>query len=235
MPRQSHVPPIAWDDFLGRQMVRGAWSDLRWFNVKLDSWSFDGAIFENCVFEDVIFSRFEAWSKSQTIFRDCFFSNCRWRPNGIGGGTVGDLRLERCTFEGGWWKGWICHEVELLGCALALELSNVSLAAVGPNRRRRNQIHGNDFSRANLRLFSLRGGVDIAAQSWNPDEHILIPNAKSKIIAALNAIDDTWSSINRRKGRAMLEVFLDEIDEGQADLLISKADLIDRDLAKLLS
>jgi len=162
------------DDPLWRQRVDGeSFTGQTWRRAKPTDWTLVATSFGDCRFENVTVSALDIHPRGgRTVFRDCELVDCRLRPHGpAGAGVVGDALSERCRFAGGWWKGWICPQVD---CVFALRMDDVSVNAdlADPLRRQetgrsRNRVEGNDFSAARLHDFALRGGADVRSQHWN--------------------------------------------------------------------
>jgi uncharacterized protein YjbI with pentapeptide repeats len=87
-----------------------------------------------------------------------------------------------CSFRKAWLKTFICHEAEFVDCVFSGVLKGVVFNGTPSSTdklgRTRNTYRGNDFTEAELRDVSFRGGIDLDSQRLPTDsEYFILRNA----------------------------------------------------------
>jgi hypothetical protein len=187
-------------------------------NREWRSFSIEGCQFERCSFENMR-SESGCWGagKVMSTYIDCVFDGAK-----INYMSAGHSRFEKCSFENVNLKDWWGFSMELVDCTFSGKLTKVIINGTVPPEdaidlgRTRNEIRGNDFTRAKLSDVGFRTGVDLTLQKFptGPD-YLLLPDAVTATQKARAKVI-RWTDLELRQ-EALFELrMLDEsIAEGQ--------------------
>ena len=220
-------------------------SGARFRRQKVDTWRVESAEITDCAFEHVTVGAalLALPQGSASVIRDCTFVDCRFGGRGPRGvGSLGAIRFERCEFVGGSIHGWLGHGADFVDCTFAGSLSEVTFFGRidDPDERGQtgkdcNTVVGNDFRRAELRGVGFRCGVDLGAQRFEPSRHLVLEQPGAQLPRVLEQLEDLPGE-QRGRARAKIGVLLDQVAEGQAQVLFDRDELSGRvpDLWRLL-
>lgn len=194
---------------------------------RLDQFSPEGTVFERCRFDGVhVSSASFGAGVVDSRFVECTFDNARLRMF-----SVGFARLERCSFEKVRIEEFFCRGLEMIDCTFSGTISGGWLSGTVPEEyagdlgRSRNEIRGNDFSRARLINVGFGGGVDLRQQRLpEGPEYVYVddfPGAVRRGRQAMLAHEDPGL---RRAAFALLDYWGILIDGGQRQQLLREKD-----------
>jgi uncharacterized protein YjbI with pentapeptide repeats len=117
--------------------------------------------------------------RTQSLFEDCTFVNCRFSF-----GSVGNVRLVRCRFESCEFENMFATDLEVIECSFSQTLIKKGVfhgRVPEPSQltppRTANEFRSNDFSEANLIDVDFRGGIDLTCQRLpSGPEYLFVPD-----------------------------------------------------------
>ncbi|MDR1443023.1 MAG: hypothetical protein LBJ02_11720 [Bifidobacteriaceae bacterium] len=122
--------------------------------------------FEDCKFDGILVDSL-AFGAGSALSE---YVGCSFDGASLAASSGDVARFVRCSFENVRIRDWYCWEVEFVDCVFSGVLRNVVFDGQVPemNRGRAgrdvNEFIGNDFSRADLRGVTFRGGIDLGRQ-----------------------------------------------------------------------
>jgi hypothetical protein len=208
------------EDFSGRQLPHGF--------VAV------GARFEDCRFDGMKATRFSAGAGRGL----CEYVGCSFDGVKFWMGAAGRSRFVGCSFERVWIRDWFCWAVEMVDCVFSGVLRKVIFDGRVPERFREwvgrdvNEYVGNDFSRADLRSVSFRGGVDLRRQCLpEGPEYTYLPDARAGLIRARRVVEGWVDPEAQREALILLRILDDEVAAGQEQMLLRASDFGKKSLA----
>jgi hypothetical protein len=215
-------------------VIGASLSGIRFGRQRVDTWRVESAEVTDCTFDHVTVraALLALPSGTSSVIRDCAFVDCRLGGSGSRGvGSLGAVRFERCEFTGGSIHGWMGHGADFVDCTFAGRLGEVTFFGRidDPDERRqfgktRNLVAGNDFRRAELRGVGFRCGVDLGAQRFDPSRHVVLQQPEAQLPRVLEQLGDLPEEQRSRAG-AKVEVLLDQVAEGQSQVLFDRDEL----------
>jgi hypothetical protein len=194
--------------FVGEGFGNRRWSDYSITNCR----------FERCSFENLK-SESGSWGagKVMSTYVDCVFDGMKIDSMGSG-----NVRFERCSFEKVNIRDWWGFSLELVDCTFSGKLTKVIInGTVPPEKavylgRTRNEIRGNDFTRAKFDTVEFRTGVNLSLQQLpTGPEYVFIEDAASATERARARII-RWTDLEaRRETLNILKSLEDLVHEGQ--------------------
>jgi hypothetical protein len=163
--------------------------------------------------------------RSVSTYTDCSFDGAT-----IYFGPGGFARFVRCTFRDARLANWLCHAVELVGCAFSGQIEGAVFNGTVPTPysviigRDRNEFVDNDFSRATLVDVAFRTGIDLRRQRL-PDgpDYVLITEAAKAITRAKERVAHWPDEPHQQAAVAFLKALEFEAQGGQRDLFLQLA------------
>jgi hypothetical protein len=159
-------------------------------------------------------------------FTECVFDHSR-----INFGAGGRVRFEQCSFRDTVLRGWFCFDVELVDCTFTGRLEKaVFNGTVREDHqqdlgRRMNEFRGNDFSEMELVDVAFRTGIDLSLQRLpSGPGYLYVPDA-GPVVRHARAVVEAWTDAGLRKNASgLLGTLESQVNEGQAQLILRKAD-----------
>lgn len=194
----------------------------RWKHVSASASRLAGCSFEKSRIESAALGE----GRKASLYVDCSFDNAR-----IAFGPGGFARFERCTFRNTRLANWYCFAVELVDCTFSGELKKAIFNGSVPRedrrfvRRSRNEFRGNDFRDMTLIDVAFRSGIDLSLQRLPTDGYVFLADGRAQVAAAERALAAITDTSLRSEVAAILRAMRSELDEGQTQLLIRRADV----------
>lgn len=189
-------------------------------------WDVVGSTLERCTFERLRADDFcFGAGMGMSEYVDCSFDGSRIRTT-----VPGRARFVRCSFRNVNLTKWeYCGELEFIDCVFTGTLRDIvfvgEILLESDKRelgRERNKFAGNDFSGAKLVDVAFRRGIDLGRQRL-PDGrgYLLLEDAEPVLLHALERLRVLPESEEKEEVRIDLQVSLDDVKDGQQQILIS--------------
>lgn len=199
--------------------------------LTLDRFSVTNSRFEDCRFDRTRVTMFSIGAgMAPSTYVGCSFDGARleMHPGGV-------ARFERCSFRKATVNHWDTDQCDLVDCVFSGTIRKSMIygranddtrrffASAGISLPETNDIRGNDFSEARLVDVSFRHGVDLTLQKLpsGPD-YFYFEDSVATLKRAFSIVE-SWPNELQRRGRSILGIFLSEAEDGQEQLLLSKA------------
>jgi hypothetical protein len=197
------------EDFSGRRLKQFSAA-----GVRLERCRFDSAVIEYGCFGS---------GRVVSEYVGCTFDGAKIRM-----GPGGYARFVDCTFEGAVIENWFCFAVDLVRCTFSGRLRKAVFNGTAPSddrdvpgRSARNEIEGNDFSRAKLIDVAFRTGVDLTKQRLpSGPEYTYLEDAASVLRRARSAFTSWDDPRMKKEAGSLLKVLEDTVAAGQSQLLV---------------
>jgi hypothetical protein len=203
------------EDFSGRRLKIG----FRSFES-----SFTGCKFEKMTIGDA------GWGggRVQSLYTECSFDGTR-----MGMRAPGNARFVRCSFKGVRIKMMMSLACEFIDCVFTGQVDGAVLRGeLLPDDherygRARNVIEGNDFSEAELRDVSFRGGVDLTINRLpQGDDYVLVDQSRPVLEHLRERVLQMPPSQLREDALIIIESDLKWATRGQKQLLYHRGDQV---------
>jgi hypothetical protein len=179
-------------ELLRRENRFEAWADVDLAGQSFDWFGAYGGVFLRCDFSETTFQQFSVGHEKQTRFVECVFRRTRFP---LANTYFGDVRFERCVFDGARLRDLRVDTAEFIDCTFRGRVWHTIFfgtptGSTGRPDRSRNEWRGNDFSAADLVDVDFRD-IDLRAQRWpaDHDEYALIDRVDDRVDAATAAAE----------------------------------------------
>lgn len=155
-------------------------------------------------------------------YEDCVFDGSR-----LVGTLPGRATFVRCSFRGISFRDVFCQDAEFVDCVFSGSMEKVVFNAKPTSAeqlgRVKNVYRGNDFTHVEMFDVTFRGGVDLDLQKLPRDPRlVIIKNAGRRIERAFEFFSRMPDGPVRRDVEMILELLMEECENGQDDLLVSR-------------
>jgi uncharacterized protein YjbI with pentapeptide repeats len=188
-----------------------------------------------CTFTDCDFraARFR-YAEFGTMPKPTLFKRCSFVTSDLLQSHLINARFEECDFSGARIEEWTSSIAEFVECRFEGTLERCIFwgrphgplgDALRP-KRVRNEFRGNDFSHADLRDCSFRGGIDIREQRWpTSSEYVRLTHFRERIAAAVRAVAAWAPGPERREAEVMLTVLAIDAEPEQEEGFLRRDDM----------
>jgi hypothetical protein len=202
--------------------------------LKFEYLGTEGCYFERCDFRRVRLEAASIDGHRSSRFVGCRFDGFRPTPGAI----FGSSRFEDCSFENLKLKNWWPVAAEFVGCRFSGVLDGLQLWGAPPPpwnqpgkispRRTRNEIRGNDFTRAELRYPDFRGGLDLAVNRWpTGDDYLYLDRWAARVDKVRQAVSRWPVEADRERALWWLRIHASDGHELQQQILVRTPDWTD--------